>query len=79
MANDVPAVALGRVARAGGDPHAGDVGSSPLPGQVRPIHSGVLVRRGGGLPAGAAAFLDFLLPAPADRTGPTALAPGKDV
>ena len=38
------------------------VGVRPLPGLVRPIHSGVLLRRGVGLPAAAAAFLDFLRP-----------------
>ncbi len=41
------------------------VGVRPLPGQVRPIHAGVLLRRGGVLSAAAAAFLDSLLPAPA--------------
>ena len=55
------------------------VGVRMLRGQVRPIHSGVLVRRAGGLPAGAAAFLDFLLPKPAGRTGSTAFAPGDGV
>lgn len=38
------------------------VGVRLLPGQVRPIHSGVLLRRGVTLAPAAQAFLDFLLP-----------------
>jgi DNA-binding transcriptional LysR family regulator len=38
------------------------VGVRPLPGQVRPIHSGVLLRTGSTPSPSAAAFLDFLLP-----------------
>jgi DNA-binding transcriptional LysR family regulator len=41
------------------------VGVRMLPGQVKPIHSGVLLRRGLGLAPAARAFLDFLMP-PAD-------------
>jgi DNA-binding transcriptional LysR family regulator len=36
-------------------------------GSIRPIHSGILVRRGDILSAPAKAFLDFLLPGPAKR------------
>jgi DNA-binding transcriptional LysR family regulator len=39
------------------------VGVRLLPGQVRPIHSGVLLRRGADLAPAARAFLDFLVPA----------------
>jgi DNA-binding transcriptional LysR family regulator len=39
------------------------VGVRMLPGQVKPIHSGVLLRRGLDLPPAARAFLDFLMPA----------------
>jgi DNA-binding transcriptional LysR family regulator len=38
------------------------VGARLLPGQVRPIHSGVLLRRGADLAPAARAFLDFLVP-----------------
>jgi DNA-binding transcriptional LysR family regulator len=38
------------------------VGVRLLPGQVRPIHSGVLLRRDADLAPAARAFLDFLLP-----------------
>jgi DNA-binding transcriptional LysR family regulator len=51
------------------------VGVRPLGQQIRPIHSGILLRRGGHLPAACQAFIDFLLPgrhtaAPAPR-GPS--------
>jgi DNA-binding transcriptional LysR family regulator len=48
------------------------VGVRALPGQVRPIHSGVLVRRGERLSAEGEAFKDFLLPRRTDgrQTGP---------
>lgn len=38
------------------------VGIRPLTDQIRPIHSGILVRRGERLPATVRAFIDFLLP-----------------
>jgi DNA-binding transcriptional LysR family regulator len=38
------------------------VGFRMLPGQVQPIHSGVLLRRGASLSPPAKAFLDFLVP-----------------
>ena len=38
------------------------VGVRMLPGQVRPIQSGVLLRRGAGLSPAATAFLSYLLP-----------------
>lgn len=40
------------------------VGVRLLPGQVRPIHSGVLLRRGAALAPAASAFLDFLVTPP---------------
>jgi DNA-binding transcriptional LysR family regulator len=46
------------------------VGVRMLRGQVRPIQSGVLLRRGAGLSPAAEAFLGFLLPPP-DRSTPT--------
>jgi DNA-binding transcriptional LysR family regulator len=52
----VPLMPDGRVT------HGHRVGVRLLPGQVRPIHSGVLLRRGATLSPSAAAFLDFLLP-----------------
>ncbi len=52
------------------------VGVRMLPGLVRPIHSGVLLRRGAELPPAARAFLEFLLPpggeSPADFAQPEA-------
>jgi DNA-binding transcriptional LysR family regulator len=39
------------------------VGVCSLGGQIRPIHSGILVRRGEELAAPSRAFIDFLLPA----------------
>ena len=43
-----------------------------LAGQIRPIHSGILVRRGESLAAASRAFIDFLLPSqrPGATTGP---------
>ena len=39
-----------------------DVGVGKLPGQIRPIHSGILIRRGETPASGAEAFLRFLRP-----------------
>jgi DNA-binding transcriptional LysR family regulator len=39
------------------------VGVRMLPGQVRPIHSGILLRRDAALSPAARSFLDFLMPA----------------
>jgi DNA-binding transcriptional LysR family regulator len=39
-----------------------DVGVRKLPGQIRPIHSGILIRRGETPASGAEAFLHFLRP-----------------
>jgi DNA-binding transcriptional LysR family regulator len=38
------------------------VGVRKLPGQIRPIHSGILSRRGETPPPAAEAFIRFLLP-----------------
>jgi DNA-binding transcriptional LysR family regulator len=38
------------------------VGVRPLTGQIRPIHSGILVRRGERLSPASKAFIDFLMP-----------------
>ncbi len=38
------------------------VGVRAMPGQIRPIHSGILVRRGETLPPAAEAFVRFLMP-----------------
>jgi DNA-binding transcriptional LysR family regulator len=39
-----------------------NVGVRKLPGQIRPIHSGILIRRGETLPPAAEAFIKFLKP-----------------
>ena len=45
------------------------VGVRGLGDQIRPIHSGILVRRGERLPATARALIDFLRPGPGARSG----------
>jgi DNA-binding transcriptional LysR family regulator len=60
----VPLMPSGRVIRG----HR--VGVVSLGHQIRPIHSGVLVRRGERIPAAAEAFIRFLLPGKNERSGP---------
>jgi LysR family cys regulon transcriptional activator len=40
------------------------VGGRSLGARIRPIHSGILVRRGEPLPPAARSFMEFLLPGP---------------
>ena len=47
------------------------IGVRSLAGQIQPIHSGILVRRGERLSAASRAFIDFLLPEKSERK-PTA-------
>ena len=46
------------------------VGVRMMPGQVRPIQSGILLRQGAGLAPAAGAFLEFLLPAAVGEKAP---------